>query len=189
MWYFSVSSIKAILSSFNRVRRDRIFVWNNWVPKKVGIVAWRAINEKLPTRTALALRRVNVPDLSCLFCGEYAESCEHIFVTCHFAQMVWQNIAIWCKMPPILAFDFKDLLELHGFSSGLRKRKKATHALVLIVGWCIWKTRNETMYNNGILNVLKVLEEVKSLGFLWVKNRSKEAFLTWEDWSRFSCFA
>ncbi|MFS8005457.1 hypothetical protein Hanom_Chr13g01237551 [Helianthus anomalus] len=61
-------------------------------------------------------------------------------------------------------------------------------AIVHIVIWCIWKTRNEVMFNNAQPIMVKVPEEVKSLGFLWVKNRSKEVNFSWEDWSRFSVF-
>ncbi|MFS8018578.1 putative reverse transcriptase zinc-binding domain-containing protein [Helianthus anomalus] len=156
---------RLFLSSFNRSRPNRVFMWNNWTPKKVGIVAWRAEKIRLPTKEALARRRINIPNLSCILCGEYVESSDHLFVACHFAQTIWQNIASWCKIPPIVAFDIRALLDLHGFIQGSRKRKKALHAIVLIVIWCIWKTRNEAMFNNAQPHIVKVLEEVKSLGF------------------------
>ncbi|KAJ0558404.1 putative reverse transcriptase zinc-binding domain-containing protein [Helianthus annuus] len=185
---FSVSSIKKILSSTDRTLPSRIFSWNNWIPKKVGMVAWRAEKDRLPTREALIRRQINITDASCVLCGECMESSEHLFVACHFAQTVWQNIASWCKIPPIVAFDFKDLLDLHDFSSGPQKRKKTMQAIFHIVIWCIWKTRNEVIFRNSQPNVIKVLEEVKSLGYLWVKNRSRETSITWEGWSRFSVF-
>ncbi|KAJ0501177.1 hypothetical protein HanHA300_Chr11g0397791 [Helianthus annuus] len=55
---FSVASIKSILGSFIRSNPLRVFEWNSWVPKKVGIVAWRAEMEKLPTKQALSVRNV-----------------------------------------------------------------------------------------------------------------------------------
>ncbi|XP_022027924.1 uncharacterized protein LOC110929112 isoform X1 [Helianthus annuus] len=180
---FTVSSIKKIISSFNRSRPNRVFVWNNWVPKKVGIVAWRADMERLPTRSALAVRNINVPDSTCAFCGEYEESSNHIFLSCHFAQTIWQNVALWCKIPSIVAFDIKDLLELHAYSPGSRKKRKAIHAIVLVVIWCIWRMRNEIVFNHLQPEFIKVLEEAKSLSYLWIKNRSKVASITWEDWN------
>ncbi|XP_022003010.1 uncharacterized protein LOC110900427 [Helianthus annuus] len=163
-------------------------MWNNWIPKKVGMVAWRAEKDRLPTREALARRGIDITDASCVLCGEYVESSEHLFVACHFIQTVWQNITSWCKTLPIIAFVIRDIFGLHNFSPGSRKRKKTLQAISHIAIWSIRKTRNEVMFNNAQPNVIKVLEEVKSLGFLWVKNRSRELDLSWEDWCRFSVF-
>ncbi|XP_022031670.1 uncharacterized protein LOC110932658 [Helianthus annuus] len=114
------------------MRPSRVFEWNNWVPKKVAIVAWRSEMERLPTKCALSIRNIPVQNQRCMLCSEYDETSEHLFVSCHFAQTIWQNIAGWCRMPPIIAFDVKDLLELHGFSTGSKKKKKAINAIVLV---------------------------------------------------------
>ncbi|XP_021971852.1 uncharacterized protein LOC110867012 [Helianthus annuus] len=185
---FSVSSIKRFLSTADRVLPSRVFSWNSWIPKKVGLVAWKAEKDRLPTREALSRRQIDIADATCVFCGDYVESSEHLFVACQFSQTVWQNVALWCNIPPIVAFELKDLLDLHDFSPGSRKRKKAIQVIIQIVIWCIWKTRNEVIFNSIQPNVVKVLEEVKSLGYLWVKNRSRETSLSWEVWSRFSAF-
>ncbi|XP_035837150.1 uncharacterized protein LOC118485040 [Helianthus annuus] len=185
---FSVSGLKSLLGSANRERPNRVFEWNNRVPKKVAIMAWRSEMEKLPTKCALSARNIPVQDLRCLLCNEYDESSEHLFVSCHFAQIIWQNIASWCKIPPIIAFDVKDLLDLHGYSSVSKKRKKAIHAIVLVTFWGIWRMRNEVTFRQGSPNTVKVLEEIKAMAYLWVKNRSKEAQLSWDDWCRFKCF-
>ncbi|KAJ0480923.1 putative reverse transcriptase zinc-binding domain-containing protein [Helianthus annuus] len=182
---FSVASIKNILCSAGRVRPENVFEWNNWVPKKVCIVAWRVEMERLPTKSALARRNVPIPNQSCVFCGVYVESCDHVFVSCHFAQMVWQNLAGWLRMQPIIAFGIQDLLTLHGSSSGSR-RKKAILAIILVAFWCIWKTRNEIVFRQVVPNFARTLDEIKSMAFLWIKNRSKANSSTWEEWSRFN---
>ncbi|KAM0043338.1 putative reverse transcriptase zinc-binding domain-containing protein [Helianthus debilis subsp. tardiflorus] len=113
------------------------------------MVAWRAEKDRLPTREALIRRQIDIADATCVLCGEYAESSERLFVACHFTQIVWQNVATWCKIPPIVAFERKDLLDLHDFSPGSRKRKKTLQAIIQIVIWCIWKTRNEVIFNSA----------------------------------------
>ncbi|XP_022020165.1 uncharacterized protein LOC110920250 [Helianthus annuus] len=183
---FTVAGIKKILSSVNRDSPVRAFEWNNWVPKKVAIVAWRAEMERLPTKCALVARNVPVQDQECVFCGEVAETCEHLFVACHFAQSIWLSIAEWCNVQPIIAFGINDLLSIHEVSSGSSKKRKAVHAVVLVAIWCIWKLRNETIFRQGVLNYAKTLDEIKSMAYLWIKNRSKMGTLTWEDWGRFS---
>ncbi|KAJ0477029.1 putative RNA-directed DNA polymerase [Helianthus annuus] len=183
--FFSVSSIKSWLGSFNRSVPQHIFKWNSWVPKKVAIVAWRGEMERLPTRQALSARNVPVLDQRCVMCGEYIETCEHLFVSCQFAQIIWQNVADWCKIPPIYAFGLKDLLVLHESVSGSRMKRKALHAVVLVSIWCLWKARNELVFRQTNPNTIKLLEEIKAMAFLWVKNRAKLEAFSWEAWSRF----
>ncbi|XP_022031149.1 uncharacterized protein LOC110932099 [Helianthus annuus] len=155
-------------------------------PKKVGIVAWRVEMERLPTKCALAALSIPVQSRSCVLCGNYDETSEHIFVSCQFAQMIWQNIAGWCMIPPIIAFDIKDLLTLHEISSGSSRKKKALCVVMLVTFWSIWKTRNEVVFEQTVPNTTKILDEIKAMTYLWVKNRSKMATLTWEDRSRFN---
>ncbi|XP_022008117.1 uncharacterized protein LOC110907443 [Helianthus annuus] len=182
---FNVASIKKILGLVNRTRPARVFEWNNWVPKKVGIVACRAEMERLPTKCALSARNIRVHNRSCVMCGIYDETCEHIFVSCQYAQSIWQNIANWCTIPPIIAFDIKDLLTLHEISSGPSRKKKVLYAVIFVTFWSIWKTRNEIVFEQKVPNMTKTLDEVKAMAYLWVKNWSKLATLTWEDCSRF----
>ncbi|XP_022040014.1 uncharacterized protein LOC110942548 [Helianthus annuus] len=183
---FTVAGIKKILSSVNRDNPVRAFEWNNWVPKKVAIVAWRAEMERLPTKCALVALNVPVQGQDCVFCGEYAETSENLFVAFHFAQSIWLNIAEWCNIQPVIAFGIKDLLSLHEVSSGSSKKRKAVHAIVLVALWCIWKLRNEIVFRQGVPNYTNTLDDIKSMAYLWIKNRSKMGMLTWEDWGRFS---
>ncbi|XP_021995756.1 uncharacterized protein LOC110892933 [Helianthus annuus] len=183
---FNVASLKKILSSVNRIRLVRIFEWNNWVSKKVGFVAWRAEMERLPTKHALSVQNVPVLDQMCVLCGDCIETSEHIFVSCQFAQMIWQNLAGWCMIPPIFAFGINGLLTLHETSSGSRKMRKALHAVALVTFWSLWKSRNEAVFGQIVPNSTKLLEEIKAMAYLWVKNRSRMATLSCEDWSRFN---
>ncbi|XP_022020337.1 uncharacterized protein LOC110920432 [Helianthus annuus] len=141
--------------------------------------------ERLPTKCALARRNVPVPNLMCVLCGDYEESCDHLFVSCHFAQSAWQNLADWCRIPPIIAFGMKDLLTIHGSNPGSR-RKKVIHVVILVAFWSIWKIRNDVVYRHAVPNFTRTLDEIKPMAYLWIKNQSKVAALTWEDWSRFN---
>ncbi|XP_021980093.1 uncharacterized protein LOC110876227 [Helianthus annuus] len=182
---FKVASIKRMLSEFNRVRPEKVFEWCNWVPKKIGLVAWRAEMERLPTRCALVDRNIPVQDRTCIMCGDYDETSEHIFVSCQVAQVIWQNAAIWCSIPPVIAFDLKDILSLHEFCSSLAMKKKAVYAVILVTIWSIWKSRNEAVFQHKPPNTTRILDEIKAVAYLWVKNRAKMVSLTWEDWNKF----
>ncbi|XP_021980550.2 uncharacterized protein LOC110876696 [Helianthus annuus] len=79
---FTVRSIKEILNAYSRLEPGYKFVWNSWVPKKVGFVTWRAKKERLPTRAALQARNIQVNSVMCALCGDYTETSDHLFVSC-----------------------------------------------------------------------------------------------------------
>ncbi|XP_022012472.1 uncharacterized protein LOC110912080 [Helianthus annuus] len=141
--------------------------------------------DRLPSKCALIRRNIAVQNDLCVFCGEIAETCEHIFVTCQVAQIVWQNVAAWCKIPPIFAFGVSDLLNPTGVSTNTRKKRKAVHAVILVTFWSLGKMRNESVFKQAIPNITKILDEIKAMAYLWVKNRSKMVALTWENWCWF----
>ncbi|KAJ0508329.1 hypothetical protein HanIR_Chr11g0515981 [Helianthus annuus] len=85
-----------------------------------------------------------------------------------------------------MAFGFRDILDLHCYTSGTKKKKKVIYAIVLVVIWCIWKIGNNVVFNQVNPEITKVVEEAKSLSFLWVKNRSKEHGWNWNHWKAFN---
>ncbi|KAJ0507927.1 putative reverse transcriptase zinc-binding domain-containing protein [Helianthus annuus] len=185
---FNVASIKREIISKNCVIPAYVMDWNNWVPKKVGIVAWRAQKERLPTRFELSRRGIPVQSLECAICGAYTESSEHLFISCELAQIVWQLVYQWCKAHSFFAFRIIDILEDHKFYQGSVKRKKAFHAVCLITIWSLWKSRNERIFSGTEKSITNILEEIKATSFMWVKNRAKSTNLTWEQWKCFDVF-
>ncbi|KAJ0436283.1 putative reverse transcriptase zinc-binding domain-containing protein [Helianthus annuus] len=160
------------------------FDWNNWVPKKVCFVAWRASLDRLPTVSALRRRNISIQNPMCRLCGDFEETLEHLFVSCQFSQTIWHLISQWCHLPPIFAFHFHDLITIHQNLGGSKKRRKVYHAIILTVLWSLWRTRNNAVFNNKPPQVTAVIEESKSLSYLWIKNRSKTGALSWDAWKK-----
>ncbi|KAF5763306.1 hypothetical protein HanXRQr2_Chr15g0678731 [Helianthus annuus] len=48
-------------------------------------------------------------------------------------------------------------------------------------GRSIWKMRNESLFSQKAPSIAKVVEEVKTLGFLRIRNRSRTLTMTWDD--------
>ncbi|KAI3683245.1 hypothetical protein L1987_83746 [Smallanthus sonchifolius] len=182
---FTVKSVRSKLQVMSGGDLNGAIIWNNWVPKKVNILAWRANLGRLPTRLELAKRNIPLVSVACSCCGEAIESVEHLFVSCALAQSLWHIVSQWCKIPSIYAFEIKDLLEMHKFSRVSKKKAKMIHAIVLTSLWCLWKARNTLIFEGRQLSLANLVEEVKILGFLWVQCRSKSAALSWEDWRGF----
>ena len=53
--------------------------------------------DRLPTRSNLAKRGLQLTNLSCPFCLECVETGQHLFVTCKVAQNVWDQCERWVE--------------------------------------------------------------------------------------------
>ncbi|KAL8208310.1 hypothetical protein R6Q57_007722 [Mikania cordata] len=163
--FYYVQSVEKKIQSLNYNPTGYIQSWNNWVLKKVNFLVWRFEVESLPTLGALFTRNSQL----CKFCGDYTETASHIFVDCALAISM-------------------DLLEWHHFSQGSKKWKKAIHAVILTMFWCLWKARNDIVFNMKQASLGKIIEEIKVLSYLWISSRSKTLTLSWDDWCCFSGF-
>ncbi|KAL8257065.1 hypothetical protein R6Q59_029106 [Mikania micrantha] len=86
----------------------------------------------------------------------------------------------------LYVFSVKDLLELHRTGGGSKRFKEAIHAVILTAIWCIWKCRNELIFDRRTTSSHTIFKEVQSLSLFWVKQRSRWDLLSWEDWMSFS---
>ncbi|GJW04928.1 DNA-directed DNA polymerase [Tanacetum coccineum] len=56
---------------------DKHYIWKSWIPKKVNICMWRASLDRLPTRTNLSYRAVDLPSSNCPMCSNAPEEIDH----------------------------------------------------------------------------------------------------------------
>ncbi|KAJ0742858.1 hypothetical protein HanPI659440_Chr10g0368951 [Helianthus annuus] len=118
-------------------------------------------------------RNINIQESSCGSCNEGEDAVGHLFTGCLAANVVRNSISNWCRVSQIVAFSFQDLMEVH-LSCGLKDPEKSIfQGLIIIACWSLWKARNEARFRNYSLRVEKVISEMKSTGFFWVRNRTK----------------
>jgi hypothetical protein len=72
-------------------------LWKNNLPSKVGVFGWHLLLDKLPTRSALAHRGIQVSgsDLNCVFCLSMLEDSNHLFFNCYHVSFLWNKIYAW----------------------------------------------------------------------------------------------
>ncbi|KAJ0523818.1 putative reverse transcriptase zinc-binding domain-containing protein [Helianthus annuus] len=151
-------------------------------------MAWRCNLDRLATRVNLRRRNVNITSVMCPFCDIYEETVDHLFSACVVSNWVWSGLSVWCNIPPIFIFDFKDIMDIHNSSQFSKKAKKIIHGLVIISCWCIWKGRNELVFNQVKRGPQEILGEIKSRGYSWVRNRSSCKYIRWEEWCKFPLY-
>ncbi|KAJ0917333.1 putative reverse transcriptase zinc-binding domain-containing protein [Helianthus annuus] len=183
---FSVRAVKGFLKSATDFSNNFVLKWSKWVPKKVNILVWRAQMGRIATLDALSKRNCFNGDERCILCNDGLESADHLFRSCIVASEVWFLISKWCNISPISAFSLKDLLEVHEFSGLGAKAKIILKGIIMVGWWCIWLARNNRRFSNKLRSAASIVHDIKSLGFLWYRNRSKCRDITWEDWMSFS---
>ncbi|GJS89195.1 RNA-directed DNA polymerase, eukaryota [Tanacetum coccineum] len=69
--------------------------WNTLVPRKVNILFWRVALDRIPTRSNLLMRGINIPDIMCAICGNEIEDKYHVFSSCEVAVCTWRTVFRW----------------------------------------------------------------------------------------------
>ncbi|KAJ0853619.1 putative reverse transcriptase zinc-binding domain-containing protein [Helianthus annuus] len=146
-------------------------------------MAWRAEMNRLPTKVELVKRGVHIAK-TCVWCDYCEETSIHVLSDCIIATNVWERIGRWCGVEPIYAFEVKDLLQVYKKVTGGKMRRNIVHGVMIVTMWVLWKARNESVFNGKTAHIGDIVANVKSLSFLWLKNRSKCNNLVWKDWCR-----
>ncbi|KAF5769304.1 putative reverse transcriptase zinc-binding domain-containing protein [Helianthus annuus] len=182
---FSVRTVKKLLNKHRSQTGYFVLEDCKWVPLKCNVFVWRAEMGKIATSTALISRNIAVDNASCGLCGEEDEMVDHLFTTCGFATMIWSYICSWSKSQCFILFSFKDLLEAHKHSGLSDPKQEVLKGIIRIGCWCIWKARNEAIFNNSPGKLDRVISEIKNLGLLWYSSRSKNKSIGWNDWCKY----
>nr|GEV79664.1 RNA-directed DNA polymerase, eukaryota, reverse transcriptase zinc-binding domain protein [Tanacetum cinerariifolium] len=96
--------------------------WNNWIPRKVNVMVWKASLNILATRSNLIARGVSLSSSMCPFCDSEIKDMEHVLVKCH-------NVA----------------LENHNDHGCLRIAKVINGGFQVTL-WAFWNWRNQLIH-------------------------------------------
>ncbi|XP_076930153.1 uncharacterized protein LOC143594820 [Bidens hawaiensis] len=163
---YSVKEARKWLKSNELSEGNMVFNWCKWIPNKCNIFMWRLSLDRLPTQSALMRRNINVGDGLCAFCGETNETVDHLFSGCMVVCRVWNAITSWCKIPRFFVFSVLDVLQIINHMAESEKKKEVVYGIIVIACWRIWKARNEKVFNGADSNVVQIISDVKSMGYL-----------------------
>jgi hypothetical protein len=166
------------------------FISKCGVPSKVSALAWQLLLERIPTRDNLYRRGViGLEDSRCPCCDEVVESARHLFLHCRHTTMVWYAIMRWfgvtSVLPAAVPMSFAVLV---GYGSNKRRRKGLAIVWLAFV-WVVWKTRNNKVFDNAMVEVPVMVDLVKRLSWQWfLNNTAKGPCLLYEwEWNPGDC--
>lgn len=185
---FSVAAVKTALRGVRDGQSALRMRWVNWVPIKVNILVWRIEQDRLPTRVELAKRRIELPSTICPMCDIEEESVSHVFVSCGFAFGVWSKVWRWCRLFPDDIGSIEDMLSWQNLVPNTGRGRKLLRAIIMVTCWAIWKERNKVVFQNSIPQVVGVVTLVKSMSYLWIKYRSNNIRIDWNEWVKYPLY-
>ncbi|MCH79506.1 LINE-1 reverse transcriptase like [Trifolium medium] len=159
-------------------------MWKSPAPSKVLAFSWKLLRNRIPTRTSLAHRGIQVVggSLDCVHCSGWEEDTPHLFLFCDFAAQVWNAIFRWLGvvivMPPNLFLLLECLM-------GAAPNKKIGNGFSLIwhtTVWMLWRSRNDISFANGIKDSAKVVDDIKLLSWRWGMSRRRISICLFYEW-------
>ncbi|PWA40208.1 hypothetical protein CTI12_AA564980 [Artemisia annua] len=146
---FSVSALRAIIDSKLLGQTGTKLCWNNLVPSKINILAWRIRNYRLPTRANLDKRGIDLHSILCPLCEEKIEDEDHLFALCTFSRNIWDLIRKWWGLDAIPldgALNVLDLADDGDLNLGERTSSFFDVVVLCAIGW-IWRARNLLVFH------------------------------------------
>ena len=170
---FSVKSLRSIIDNVINSPFAGFCFWNKWLPTRVNCFLWRLLLNRLPNRTKLRLRGINIPSDICPLCEANAEVADHLFLSCPKVQDIWNWSFRWCGLNLVERLSFDHLMFTVTDQGNSEKSKKFFEAALGGVMWFIWKARNDVVFNGKRYSATMVMDEVQTSLFTWIRYRSK----------------
>ena len=163
---FSVASVRRLIDDTMIHSSEIKTRWNNLVPIKVNIHAWRVLNNSLPTRFNISRRGILIDSIICPNCDVGVETTGHSFFSCSMVRDINYLIARWWNIN-IVDFDCYDDWSTWIDSTCLSiKSKKTVEAVFYISWWLLWWYRNSKIFKEKIPKKGSFFDELQSRSFL-----------------------
>ncbi|GJR77131.1 putative RNA-directed DNA polymerase, partial [Tanacetum coccineum] len=145
--------------------------WNNLIPLKVNVFTWKTANQRLPTRSNLDFRGIDLHSVLCPLCEEVTETEEHIFVSCGIAKEIWKGLVDWWNIHRITVTCLTDAINLADMVLLTAAAKMFFDTAVQAT---LWRFRNETIFASKRPNKRLILDDIKLSSFTWCSSRQKK---------------
>lgn len=117
-------------------------LWKLNVPSKIRMFIWRLCFDRLPTRSNLVKRGVDVQNC-CVHCGRKGEDCFHVFWGCKHAIKMWFQ----SKFARLLSIVFNQD-PLHVLMDWKEKTELADFEELIVFLWGLWNRRNAKVFKS-----------------------------------------
>ena len=177
---YNVLLERLVLTEESNMVEEAIFkvLWKSATPSKVIAFSFALLLDRIPTRSNLLMRNV-LPSggpVTCVWCNVEVETSNHVFLHCEAVKVVWIKICLWLELSFISLSNLFSHIE--GWRNGGNSNKlKRVYLLIWnAVIWSIWTERNNRIFND------EVVEGIKLLSWHSLLSRLKIASCLFYEW-------
>lgn len=134
-------------------------IWKLKIPPNIRNFLWRCFQHVIPTLLALSFPGLDI-ETDCPLCRQSPESLKHLMCDCIQVAPLWHGLED-CPLPGL-----DD--EFNAWLAGVITSGNQLAILKCIaLCWCIWRGRNEVVWNNKVWNVSHIKNEAANLLHAW----------------------
>ncbi|GJT01385.1 RNA-directed DNA polymerase, eukaryota, partial [Tanacetum coccineum] len=149
--------------------------WIKSIPIKVNVFVWKALQDRLPTRSNLVRRNILIDSLSCPICDGEPEDSSHLFFRCCLARDVTRLVCRWWDLD---FHSFNSYTDWQGWFNQLRlgaKSKEVLEGVFYVSWWSLWNFRNHLLFADSNPRKDAIFDEIVLRSFNWCLARGKRA--------------
>ncbi|CAL1393225.1 unnamed protein product [Linum trigynum] len=153
----SPSSGFTVLSAFKELAAETFagtvdlpykFVWRSLIPSKICNFLWNVFHKRILTLDNLKKRGTSLPN-RCALCKQEEESINHIFVSCMFAEELWNILKSFIKVVDSVcrATDITDRINSWNKNNPADPAQWTSRVFLHAFCWNVWLERNARIFN------------------------------------------
>ncbi|XP_071713353.1 uncharacterized protein [Rutidosis leptorrhynchoides] len=156
---------------------------NKLLPQKVYIFIWRALQKKLPVRSELDKRGIDLDSILCPLCDMDIETTDHILGLCPKSALIWKHVLDWWAQDNTLISNVNDAI-INDQAFALNKLGNSIwQATKWTTCYTIWKHRNLNVFPKKMWSPASILSEIQTQSYSWISKRlRKKKSIMWHQW-------
>nr|GEU65793.1 RNA-directed DNA polymerase, eukaryota, reverse transcriptase zinc-binding domain protein [Tanacetum cinerariifolium] len=156
--------------------------WSKVLPVKLNVFSWRMMLDRLPTRSNLHNRGINITCILCPNCGAAIENRNHLFFGCSMSVDLARLIGRWWNIHiPIFDDPSSWNFWLNGMNLSSMQRR-ILEATFISMWWHIWKFRNLTLFSSKKPRKDRIFDDIVSHTYFWLSNRCRSFSVSMDVW-------
>ncbi|GKC08359.1 RNA-directed DNA polymerase, eukaryota [Tanacetum coccineum] len=155
--------------------------WIKTIPIKVNVFAWKLHLDRLPTRSNLLKRGIQVQSSLCPICNVLQEDTSHLFFSCDVALAISRLICRWWNVSWSPVDSYSGWLEWFNSIRLGSKLKGILEGVFYVSWWCLWNFRNQLLFASKKPRKETLFDDVVSRSFIWSNSICNLKF-TWDCW-------
>ncbi|XP_071728854.1 uncharacterized protein [Rutidosis leptorrhynchoides] len=155
---------------------------NKFLPQKINIFIWRLIYGRIPTRSELDKRNIDLNSLLYPLCNSHIETIEHILCHCPKTSSVWLSILNWWNHPSNTITTINDVTISEQLFTTTKIGSYIWQATKWASSYILWKHRNLNVFSKKEWCVASILTEIQAQTYAWISKRSKNSTIDWHQW-------